>query len=72
MAATCLNMLPAIGAQVSVRFEKVLIDCLVADVKNSWGKPRLLIRPQLGSGEQWVELDRVARTKATTALERTP
>ena len=35
---TCLNMLPAVGAWVQVRFESLWIECEVIDVKNSWGK----------------------------------
>ena len=60
MSATCLSMLPAVGAKITVRFESLSIDCTVKDVKNSWGKPRLLVEPLTGRGEQWVEMSRVA------------
>jgi hypothetical protein len=56
---TALDMIPAIGARVSVRFESIQIEATVKNVKNSWGQPRLLIAPVSGSGEQWVELGRV-------------
>ena len=56
---TALDMLPAIGATVLVRFENLSILCTVKNVKNSWGKPRLLIAPVAGEGEQWIELGRV-------------
>ena len=56
---TAREMIPALGAHVLVRFESLTVECWVKDVKNSWGKPRLLIVPVVGSGEQWVELGRV-------------
>ena len=57
--STCLDMLFAIGASVQVRFEDLHIACTVRNVKNSWGKPRLLVAPVSGSGEQWAELSRI-------------
>jgi hypothetical protein len=58
---TALEMIPAIGATVLVRFEQLQILCTVLNVKNSWGKPRLLITPDSrnSTGQQWVELERV-------------
>ena len=66
MSATCLTMLPAIGTQVTVRFEKLHVECTVRDVKSSWGKPRLQIVPVAGSGDQWVELDRIVNPTRST------
>lgn len=68
MTATCKTMLPAIGANVSVRFESITVDCVVRDVKNSWGQPRLLVVPVSGSGNQWVELPRIISNAKTTAI----
>jgi len=68
MSATCLTMLPAIGTPVKVRFEKLVIECTVRDVKNSWGRPRLEVVPAAGSGTQWVELDRILLAPAVGAL----
>ena len=59
MSATCLSMLPAIGAPVRVRFESIYVECIVRDVKSSWGKARLMVVPVTGSGSQWVEMDRI-------------
>lgn len=56
---TARQMIPAIGVHVFVRFEELSIECWIKDVKNSWGKPRLLVAPVTGKGEQWVELGRV-------------
>jgi hypothetical protein len=56
---TCKDMIPAIGAKVAVRFESLTVVCEVRDVKMSWGKPRLLVVPVSGVGEQWVELSRI-------------
>lgn len=58
-AATCLTMLPAIGAWVQVKFESCWIECEVIDVKSAWGKSRLQVKPIAGEGLQWVELNRV-------------
>jgi hypothetical protein len=71
-AMTCKDMIPAIGATVAVRFEDLTIACTVSDVKISWGKPRLLIRPVSGVGQQWVELSRVSQRPdpATLRLPR--
>jgi hypothetical protein len=56
---TAREMVPALGTHVHVRFESLTVECWVKDVKNSYGKPRLLIVPVVGSGEQWVEMTRV-------------
>lgn len=61
MTYTAKNMSAAIGAQVSIRMENLLINAEVLDAKAAYGKPRLLVRPLAGHGEQWVELCRVAR-----------
>ena len=57
--ATCLDMLPAVGQSVTVRFEDLRIACTVRNVKNSWRNPRLRVAAVSGAGEQWVELSRV-------------
>mgnify|MGYP001616050148 CR=1 len=58
-AQTARQMLPAIGQSVTVRCESLHVACTVEDVKNSYGRNRLLVRPLSGSGQQWVELERV-------------
>lgn len=58
---TAREMLPAIGQTVLVRFEEILINCTVRNVKSSYGRTRLLVSPMSGSGEQWVELPRVSQ-----------
>jgi hypothetical protein len=67
---TAREMIPALGAHVTVRFESLTVECWVKDVKNSYGRPRLLIVPVVGSGEQWVELGRVNVPAASTELAR--
>ena len=57
---TATEMLPAIGTTVMVRFEDLMVACLVKDVKSSWGKARLLVLPIAGEGTQWVEMGRVS------------
>jgi hypothetical protein len=62
---TAREMVPALGARVIVRCESLNVECIVKDVKNAWGKPRLLVTPVAGSNEQWVELGRVISVPAT-------
>jgi hypothetical protein len=66
-------MLPAVGQAVLVRCENLQVRCSVIDVKNSYGRPRLLVRPENGTGEQWVELSRVVadstRNRADVRME---
>jgi hypothetical protein len=59
MAGTAKSMAPAIGNEVRVRFEGVYVDALVVDVKISYGQLRMQITPLLGSGEQWVDSNRI-------------
>lgn len=56
---TATQMTPAIGMQVLVRCEGLAVECTVLDVKHSYGRPRLLVTPVSGVGEQWIELARV-------------
>lgn len=56
---TATEMIPAVGATVMVRCESLVVRCRVKDVKESWGRPRLLVVPDAGAGEQWVELGRL-------------
>lgn len=60
---TANEMIPAVGAKVLVYCESLGIECRVKDVKMSWGKPRFLVTPIAGNGEQWVEMGRI-RTPA--------
>ena len=57
---TATEMIPAVGATVLVACESLNIACIVADVKMSYGRPRLLVRPITGNGQQWVELQRIS------------
>jgi hypothetical protein len=66
---TVRELTPAIGAQVGVRFEDLVIACKVCDAKNSYGKVRLLVVPVMGAGAQWVELSRLAAVSTQAELE---
>jgi hypothetical protein len=59
---TARQMTPAIGAEVEVRFESIIVYCTVRDVKNSYGRCRLLVEPMSGAGEQWIEPSRIVAT----------
>ena len=69
-AITYHDMTPAIGARVSVQFESVRVFCTVLNVKSSYGRVRLLVAPESGTGEQWVEVSRLARRPTDTSLAR--
>ena len=66
---TVRELTPALGATVLVRFEDLTIECNVADVKNSWGKVRLLVEPLAGKGQQWVELGRLVQADLLYACD---
>ncbi len=63
---TTREMLPAIGQELLVTCESLQVRCRVLDVKTSYGRPRLLITPIAGRGEQWVEMSRVQLTAIET------
>ena len=56
---TATQMIPAVGRIVLVAFDTLNVACEVKDVKTAWGKPRLLVSPLKGNGEQWIEMSRV-------------
>jgi len=58
---TANELIPAVGHTVLVRMECIGVLCKVIDAKNVYGKVRLLVRPQAGAGEQWIELSRLMR-----------
>jgi hypothetical protein len=53
------EMAELIGRHMSVSFESVAITCKVIDLKMAYGRPRLLVAPVAGSGQQWIETSRV-------------
>lgn len=56
---TAVELIPAVGQRVYVRFEDIAVHSVVRDAKSSYGKVRLLVSPMDGAGEQWVELSRL-------------
>jgi hypothetical protein len=56
---TAKEMLPAIGTRAMVRFESVLVECVITDAKFSYGNARVLVSPYAGSGQQWVDFSRL-------------
>jgi hypothetical protein len=73
MAHTVNELKPAIGQEVSVRFESVRVLCTVLDAKSAYGRARFLVSP-IGTSEansQWVEMDRFAPlSSASEAIQR--
>lgn len=63
--STCRTMQPALGAWVQVRCEDLWIECEVKDIKNAYGRVRVLVQPLAGEGTQWVELSRTRYSEAT-------
>lgn len=53
---TVRELLPAVGAEVLVRFEALQVWMRVLDAKCSYGNERILVTPLNGRGEQWIEL----------------
>lgn len=64
------DMTPAIGQRVSVNFEDIRVVCNVRNVKSSYGRIRLLVAPENGSGEQWVEMSRLNVPATSAAITR--
>jgi hypothetical protein len=65
---TAQEMYPACGHTVMVRFGDIDVECRILDVKQSWGKPRFLVTPMAGQGDQWVELTRMTAFQNTEGL----
>lgn len=55
---TALSMQPALGRRIYVRMEDLQVACTVVDVKQSYGRVRILVKPEAGFGQQWVEMPR--------------
>ena len=49
-----------IGRTGALRCECLWVNVTVADAKRSYGRTLLLVRPVSGSGEQWVEENRIS------------
>jgi hypothetical protein len=48
-----------IGKSGVLRCEYLSVEVTVADSKRSYGRTLLLVRPVAGTGEQWVEENRI-------------
>jgi hypothetical protein len=59
-AFTAVEMLPALGQYMYVRFESISVLSRVVNVKQSYCRVRIQIVPVNGEGEQWVELSRIS------------
>lgn len=65
---TAREMMPAVGQTALLLIENFSIPVRVADVKHVYGRPRFLVRPLAGNGEQWVEISRLTLPETTTAI----
>lgn len=65
---TATEMIPAVGHTVGLRSGVLIIDCRVLDVKMSWGKPRFLVTPCQGQGEQWVKMSSLQQSVSQKEL----
>lgn len=54
-----LQLARLIGTTVHVRFETITVACVIRDAKTGYGKPRFLVQPIAGCGEQWIEPSRI-------------
>jgi len=41
--------------KVHIRLGSLIVAVVVLDVKQTWGKIRFLVSPEVGKGEMWVE-----------------
>jgi hypothetical protein len=53
-----------VGTTIFVRFEDLIVSCVVTDAKTTFGRDRLLVRPTDGRGEQWIEFSRLVTQAA--------
>lgn len=60
---TVLQMSQLVGKKVTVDLEGLDVACVVLDVKTAYGKYRLLVTPEIGSGQKWIETARVKGIK---------
>jgi hypothetical protein len=44
---------------VMVRFEEIMVKCVIIDAKNAYGNLRFRVEPVEGEGLQWVDAGRV-------------
>ncbi len=56
---TAAEMARVIGEKCTVRCEGFAIGMKVIDVKQAYGRLRVLVEPLNGTGQQWVDTDRV-------------
>jgi hypothetical protein len=59
-AFTAVEMLPALGQYLYVKFESITVLSQVINVKQSYGRIRVEIAPVNGEGHQWIEMSRVS------------
>lgn len=38
------------------------MECEIVDVRTSWGDVQFLVKPVVGSGEQWVSTSRIIKS----------
>ena len=58
MAEICRDYLLKV---VEIRFENMIIPCDVGDVRSSYGKIELFVKPVHGHGVQWVSINRIVK-----------
>jgi len=68
---TARELIEAVGSTVELKLSAmndVTIFARVLDAQERWGMPRLLVEPVAGSGQTWINLDRVVRVVQPAAL----
>lgn len=65
MTYTVKNLQQAIGQKIKVRIEKWQIIMVVLDAKTAYGVPRVLVQPEHGEGQAWIDLSRVVMANTT-------
>lgn len=58
--ASVAQMQGLLNKVVLVRFENLLVTCIITDAKLAYGRVRVLITPKTGDGSQWIEVGRIS------------
>ena len=56
---TVAQMATLVGQEGLLRVERLQVQVRVVDVRTVYGRLQLLVEPVAGSGQQWVDADRV-------------
>lgn len=56
---TVQEMASYVGKRASLPFRQMVVDVEIHDVRENFGRIDVLVSPLMGTGETWVQLDRL-------------